>query len=284
MKNELRVSIIVLNWDGLEDTIECLDSLLKIDYSNYEIIVVDNNSSGGDVVALNKFYGSKIRLIENDRNVGFAEGNNIALREVLREGLSHFVLLLNNDTVVSPRFLNTMMSSYSVDARIGVVGNKILNLDGSLWSAGIRYLGNLFFFNKFMTKSGFVDEVVGCCFLIRRDVLREVGLLDDLLFAYGEETDFCMRAKNQGYKVYFCNESSIVHKVSKSTEGKSGIKVYLLVRNKIILGVRYYKGFRLLIFFAYITAYVAYNIGVNYRQTKHILKGVRDGYRKNLTI
>lgn len=284
MKNELRVSIVVLNWDGLEDTIECLNSLLEIDYSNYEVVVVDNNSEGSDVAVLNKLYGSKIRLIQNNRNLGFAEGNNVALREVLREDVAHCVLLLNNDVIVSPTFLSAMMSSYFVDDRIGVVGNKILSSDGSLWSSGIRYFGDMFFFNKFVRKSCYVDEVVGCCFLIKKDVLREIGFLDGLLFAYGEETDFCIRVKNGGYKIYYCDSSSIVHKVSKSTKQKRGMKIYLLVRNKIILGNRYYKGLRLFSFYIYMLTYVTYNLVVNFREIDHVLNGVKDGYAKNISI
>lgn len=284
MNKTRHVSIVVLNWNGLEDTVDCLKSLLNIDYSEYDIVVVDNSSDGRDIAILEEKFGAKIRLIKNDRNLGFAEGSNTALREILEEGKSEYVLLLNNDTVVPKDFLTTMVVTFSLDEKIGIIGNKILNVDGHLWSSGIKYLGDLFFINKFVYKSGIVDEVVGCCILVKQEVFNKVGLLDDLLFAYGEETDFCMRARESGYRIYYEEASHVIHKISRSTSAQSGIKSYLLVRNKIILGRRYYSGFRLFVFYIYIFIYVNYNIFKKFAEIQYILRGVRDGHTKNLDI
>src|SRR3989344_2445038 len=95
MKNP-KVSIIILNWNGWKDTIECIDSIKKISYPNYEIIVVDNASRGDDVNILKNKFWDFIRLIKNKENYGFAKGNNIAIKQVLKENKSDYVLLLNN--------------------------------------------------------------------------------------------------------------------------------------------------------------------------------------------
>jgi len=104
-----KVSIIILNWNGLKDTIECLESLKKITYPNYEVIVVDNDSKGNDADILEERYKNYIRVIRNKENLGFAGGNNVAIRQVLKEEKSDYILLLNNDTIVEPNFLEELI-------------------------------------------------------------------------------------------------------------------------------------------------------------------------------
>src|SRR3989338_5442408 len=122
-----RVSVIILNWNGLDDTIECLESLKKITYPNYEVILVDNASSGDDVAQLRKKFGKYIKIIQNDKNYGFAEGNNIAIRKVMKENKSKYVLLLNNDTVVDAKFLDELVKTGESDPKVGIVGPIIYN-------------------------------------------------------------------------------------------------------------------------------------------------------------
>ena len=104
-----KVSIIILNWNKYEETIECLDSLRNITYPNYNIILVDNGSEGPDVKILGERYGNYINIIKNDKNYGFAEGCNIGLRYALSNKNPDYVLLLNNDTIVDPNFLTELV-------------------------------------------------------------------------------------------------------------------------------------------------------------------------------
>ena len=103
-----KVSIIVLNWNGLDDTIECLESLRDVTYPNYRVIVVDNGSAGDDVRILRERFEECAHIIANDRNYGFAEGNNIGMRYALDSFDPTYLLLLNNDTVVAPDFLDKL--------------------------------------------------------------------------------------------------------------------------------------------------------------------------------
>src|SRR4030042_2187559 len=119
-----KVSIIILNWNGLEDTIECLNSLKKITYPNYKVILVDNGSKGNDARVLREKFGDYIHLIENDRNYGYAKGVNIGIRYALANSASEYILLLNNDTVVAPDFLNQLVKLAESDSSVGIVGPK----------------------------------------------------------------------------------------------------------------------------------------------------------------
>jgi hypothetical protein len=120
-----KVSIIVLNWNGLEDTIECLESLRKITYPNYGVIVVDNGSEGNDVEVLKEKFGDYIHIIENDRNYGTAEGYNIGMRHAFESLASEYILLLNNDTVVDADFLIELVTVAERNGHIGMVGPVI---------------------------------------------------------------------------------------------------------------------------------------------------------------
>ena len=127
--NYPKVSIIILNWNGLEDTIECLESLKKITHPNYEVIVVDNGSEGNDAQMLQERFGDYIHIIRNDKNYGFAGGANIGMRYVLNNSAADYVLLLNNDTVVDPEFLTELVKVAEADPAIGITGGKIYYYD-----------------------------------------------------------------------------------------------------------------------------------------------------------
>ena len=118
-----KVTIILLNWNGKEDTIECLESLKHITYPNYEILLVDNGSTDGSVECFRERYPG-MEIIENGENLGFAEGNNVGIRRAMDEG-ADYVLLLNNDTVVDPEFLGELVKVGESDPKIGIVGPKI---------------------------------------------------------------------------------------------------------------------------------------------------------------
>jgi GT2 family glycosyltransferase len=226
-----KVSIIILNWNGLEDTIECLESLKKVTYANYETIVVDNRSDGDDVRILRERFGDYIHVIDNDKNYGFAEGNNIGMRYVLKRG-TDYVLLLNNDTTVAPDFLDEMIRVGESDEKIGVLGPKIYLYDkpNVIWEAGGKinwWLGAIVVLGEKQVDVGQYDKVAerdllsGAALLIKANLLNRISLLDPSFFFGYEDYDFCIRARRAGFKVVYVPKAKVWHKVGKS-RGKLG--------------------------------------------------------------
>ena len=240
-----KVSIIILNWNGLEDTIECLESLRKITYPNYEVVVVDNGSEGNDAEILAGRFGDYIHLIRNDRNYGFAEGNNIAIRYALANSNPEYILLLNNDTVVHPDFLDRLVAVAESDPHVGIVGPKVyfhkaphtFQAAGAivnLWTGHMELIG----LNKAdegqYDQLKDVDWVVGCGLLIRRKVIEAIGLLCPEYFALYEETEWCLRCKKAGYRVVYVPESVLWHKGGQATAKIGGFRAYYVGRNQFI--------------------------------------------------
>lgn len=246
-----KVSIIILNWNGLEDTVECLDSLRKIAYTNHEVIVVDNGSKGNDAQVLEKKFGDYVHLIQNDRNYGYTGGNNIGIRYVLDKSSPEYFLILNNDTIVAPDFLGQMIKVAEIDASIGIVGPKVYyyNFPNRIQGAGGKVnmrTGRASLIGVKEIDAGQydtqreVDYVFGCCLLIKKEAMQKVGLFDESYFCYWDETDYCFRAREAGYKVVCIPEAKIWHKAPLKLKvwdktpmgGKaSGLPYYYMARN-----------------------------------------------------
>ena len=248
------VSIIILNWNGLALTIECLESVKKVTYANYKVVVVDNGSKGDDVESLKSRYGNYIHLIENDRNYGFAKGNNIGIKYALENFNPQYILLLNNDTIVDSEFLTPLVRIAESDEAIGSCQSKIMSLkDPELIDAvGIGFFKKSPFsitanyppiaLSPLPCQIGYQErdegqysnecEVFGACAcsaLYRREMLDEIGLLDEDFFAYYEDVDFSWRARLYGWKSLYVPTSLVYH--HSSATGKS-IKLYFLARNQ----------------------------------------------------
>jgi len=302
-----RVAIIILNWNGWKDTIECLESLYKINYLNYDVILIDNDSkdesiekiweycSGGMEVnskffkysnknkpikvfeisedearnnkVLNKDEYEKLNsnnrmiLIKNKDNYGFTGGNNIGIRYALKNLNSNYILLLNNDTVVDPQFLNILVKE-AQDDNVGILGpnvyyysdpDRIVYIGGNI----NYYTGKIThpYFNEIKNDLNIseIDYISGCSLLIKREVIEEVGLLNNQYFLYYEDTDWCLRAKNKGFKIIHAPEAKVWHKVLDSIERNSIIALYYGVRNQFLLIRKNGKNRHKLIFFPYFT-------------------------------
>ena len=247
-----KVSIIILNWNGLEDTIECLESLKKITYPNYEVILVDNGSRGNDAQVLQEKFSDYIRLIKNDKNYGYAKGNNIGIRHALSNSQPDYILLLNNDTVVDPEFLTEMVKLAEADHAIGLGGARIYSYDRpaevqhfirgkiNLWrGAAIPLLSVVA--EKIKKRESNkeqwdqikeVDWVTGCSILIKSAVIESIGLLDEDFFLYGEDVDYCARVTKHGYKITYVPKAKVWHKLGQSTKTTTEIACYYRVRNR----------------------------------------------------
>jgi GT2 family glycosyltransferase len=229
-----RVSITILNWNGLEHTIDCLESLRKITYPNYEVIVVDNASSGNDVAVLKKAFAGYVHIIRNDRNYGFAEGCNTGMRYALSTSNPDYLLLLNNDVVVAPDFLDELVKVAEGDPGIGIVGPKIYyydfrGRDDIIWSAGgkIEWWRRWAFRNigtddedlPEYQQAASVDWVSGAALMLKSSIIGELSLLDPGYFSGNEDVEYCLKAWKHGFKTVYVPHARIWHKVGMARRG-----------------------------------------------------------------
>lgn len=246
-KPKPHVSIIIVNYQGRDDTLECLASLQHLTYPNYRVFVVDQASGDETPEAVRREFPTTV-VIENPVNDGFAGGNNKGMEAALRAG-TDYVFLLNNDTTVAPNLLEPLVSLAESDDKIGIVGPLMLYHAEPriIWSAGaeVRELGQSVLWQegepvenapKQTRDCGFI---VGCGMLIKRTVLEEIGLFDDSYFLYYEESDFCAKARLAGWRIKLQPESQLWHKVSRSTGTESELTLYYMRRNVLRYLARY---------------------------------------------
>jgi GT2 family glycosyltransferase len=243
-----RVAVIILNCNGLDDTIECLRSVYKMDYSEYQIIVVDNGSTDGSPDMIRKFFPD-VKLIQNETNRGFADGNNIGIEYALSRG-TDYLLMLNNDTVVDPGILRTLLSEARRRPEAGVFGAKVYFYSESerIWFAGGKWRPReghcvVLGWGELDTGGTYnsvveVDYVSGCAMFFRESVPRRIGLLASDFFLTFEDTDWCYRARKDGIKCLMVPAAKVWHKVSASFGGKSPLYNYFFTRNRLLWAKR----------------------------------------------
>jgi GT2 family glycosyltransferase len=243
------VTVIVLNWNGRDDTIACVESLAHVEYANFQVMVVDNGSTDGSVAALRARF-PELEIVETGRNLGFAEGNNVGVRLALQRG-ADYAFLLNNDTEVDPSLLRELVAAAERCPEGGIFAAKIFyHADPArLWYAGAvwndRKMGFEHLHEEGKLKAdargvAATDYACGCALLARSSMLREVGLLDSKFFLTYEETDLCFRARRAGFSCYYVPGAILWHKISASFGGaESPLIKYFLTRNRLLWGERY---------------------------------------------
>jgi len=299
-----RISIIILNWNGWEDTIECLESLFQINYPNFDVILVDNASEddslekirdycSGHLPVESSFFNynphnkpitvyeynetfkkdkrplktenskKHITLIKNGENRGFPGGNNVGIKFALEFFDPDYILLLNNDTVVDENFLGELIKKGDSRDAVGILGPKIYFYDEpqTIWSAGCKISWKLSrgiqIGTNELDKGQYneikeVEYVSGSAFLIKCEVIEKIGLMDEKYFLYFEESDWTLRANQEGFKSLYIPTSHIWHKVSRSGGGISKpIGLYYITRNRWIFMRKWSKKFDYGIFIAY---------------------------------
>ena len=243
-----RVAVVVLNWNGLEDTLECLESLSRSVYPNMEVIVVDNGSSDGspEEIAL-RF--PDVHLIRNPGNMGFSGGNNVGIREAFRRD-ADFVWLLNNDTVVEPATLDHLIRAARQSDEIGLVSPVIRFFEDR---TRIQFCGSYIDWKKSrivkvekpesLPGNGKDISLWGTALLIKRGVLERAGYLDEKYFAYHEDEEYCMRAARTGFRCVVVPEARVFHKNSRATGSNDApMQVFLRSRNLFFLWMDNLKG------------------------------------------
>jgi GT2 family glycosyltransferase len=225
------LSIIIVNWNTKEYLLPCLKSIFKGGQgTGWEVIVVDNGTRDGSREEVKKVFPSA-RLIENEKNFGFAKAAN----QGLQKASGRYALLLNPDTQVENGAIERLVSFMDAHSDVGVAGAQLLNADGTKQnsianfpSLGTELLNKSLlrwlFPKKFPGKERNysepieVDSVIGACMMVRRDTLDQVGLLDEDYFLFLEETDWCYRMKKAGWKIYHVPQAEIYHFQGKSAE------------------------------------------------------------------
>jgi GT2 family glycosyltransferase len=236
-----RLYVVILNWNRPTETIACLDSVARSDYPHFATVVVDNGSTDHSIDQIRAAFPD-IPLLQAGSNRGYAGGNNIGLRYALEHG-AEYLLLLNDDVRVEADTCTRLVAA-AAEAGVAAVGCKVRVYERPeyLWAAG----------ESFPREDGYpLDDVrfdrpreiryaVGCCILLRREALEQIGLLDAAFFAVHEEHDWCRRAINAGYRILYAPDAVVRHKIDTSlTSNWSPTYHYLFVRNWLLLLERY---------------------------------------------
>ncbi|MBF0557417.1 MAG: glycosyltransferase family 2 protein [Nitrospirae bacterium] len=269
-----KVGIITLNWNNCDDTIECVESLLKQDYPTFQIFVVENGSgddsaerletwglkehpecfiSLGQDEAKGQFIEHAIVLLKSVENLGFSGGNNLACK-IAGESGAKFFWFINNDTVHDEKALSALVETMQNAHRAGMTCSKVLYFNNSnvIESLGatlivpfgiFRHIGQGTIDNSEDAAPVEVPYIYGCSFLASLELIREVGLLDESYFILMEESDWSIRARRKGWKLYCSPASRVWHKVSATIGKRSGVFFYYVARNTLLFMQRHYYIF-----------------------------------------
>ncbi len=291
------VYVVILNWNLKDDTAECIDSVLALDYQNAHILVVDNGSTDGSMDYLSSRF-PEIQVIANEKNLGFAGGNNVGIEYALEHG-ADYVLILNNDTIVDRGLLGDLIKVGQADPRIGIVGPLILYHEAKdrIWELGAReykWLPIPFSIGRRQVDRGQfssplpLDYVTGCSMLIKKEVFQTVGLFEPEYFSYGEDNDFCRRTREAGFKIMGVPEARVWHKVALTSKKVSKLTRYLKARNRIVFYRQHPHGPSALLTDLYLLTDGVKMLALDAWRgdtglVKPLVRGMYDGFRGDLT-
>lgn len=217
------VFVIVLNYNGRKYLKDCLSSLESQTYANCRVIVCDNASTDDSIEYIKRNFPSTI-IIQNKKNLGFAKGNNVAIKFALKQG-ADYVFLLNNDTISEKGLIERLIKVARTNNEIGIVGPKILDIRNTSLVHEIGMTCDIFGFPiAIREESGkqTISEVFyvsGCAMLIKQEVLNRVGLFDEEYFMFAEDLDLCWRAQLAGYLVFVDRAARAYHASGGSITG-----------------------------------------------------------------
>lgn len=262
-----KIALVILNWNGLKNTIECLKSIEALAVKSYQLetIVVDNASTDDSVSSFKKLFPN-IEIIVNPDNFGFAKGNNVGIKKAL-DNNADFVMLLNNDTIIEKDCLENLIIAVKNFPKYSIFAPKIYFEKGYEFHKNrykenekgkvIWYAGGIIDWNNVYGSHIGVDEVdkgqydeneetefaTGAAVFIKKEVFEKIGFLDEKYFMYYEDTDFCIRAKKMGFKILYFPKSIVWHKNAGSSSSGSKLQNYYINRNRLIFGFKY-AGFK----------------------------------------
>jgi hypothetical protein len=250
MKNS--VFIVILNWNGWKDTVECVESCLKITYSNFRILIVDNGSTDGSETILKKRF-PEAEIIQTGSNLGFAGGNNVGIKYALEQG-AEYIWLLNNDTIVDINALAGLVAELHKNPEAGIAASKIYYFSKPkvIWFAGGTWnpVDHIARHNGLDEEDARQYDVVaetdfatGCSLLFKASLISKIGYLKEDYYLYWEDVDWCVNARKNGWKIIYVPNSHVWHKVSQSVENKSSAQNYYYFRGGLLFYSRNAPGF-----------------------------------------
>ncbi len=279
MKN--KAAIIIVNWNGLKFLDDCLTAVFDQIYKNFDVYFVDNGSKDSSV----KFVESKfpkVEIIKLDKNYGFAEANNIGIRQALYDKDIKYLVFLNNDTKVEPGWLASLVNTAEMSKNIGMVSSKALFPNGTIQNAGLSFEKGLVSGKNGGLSLGyglpknhpsFASDIEifapgGVACLYKREVIEEVGLFDEDFFAYAEDYDLGFRARLMGWKSYLSAKAQLVHYHSQTGGDNSLFKLFHTTRNIIFVA---YKNLPIKFFLDFFLNYLKKRyLGIKFNHTKTI--------------
>lgn len=286
--------LVVLSWNGREDTLACLASLRELAGDDIAVVCVDNGSTDGSVAAVRDAF-PEVTLIENGSNLGFAGGNNVGIAHALAHG-AEWVVLVNNDATLDADAIGQMRAAAVRHPDAGVLAGKVLFADGGaterVWFAGQRVSLTLGYSGRprghgrpdgpAYREERETGRAVGAFMAVSRTVLDAVGMLDDELFLYVEDVDWCVRIRHAGFAVWFVPDAVARHRVSAASggEGASPTALYYGVRNTVVVCERLRPlphGLTGLRRAAIVTTFALHALRSPHRRV--LLRAVREGYR-----
>ena len=287
MQNECKISIITINFNGLKDTCELIDS---IPFNNdMEVIVVDNASKKDEASIISERF-PQVKVIRSNQNLGFAGGNNLGMKEAKGE----YILLINNDTYFKEFNIDSLIEKLESSDKIGIVCPKLRFAWGSnlIQFAGYTPLTNITVRNHAI---GFGEEdhgqydtahptpyAHGAAMLIKREAIENAGLMPECFFLYYEEIDWSMMFTRAGYEIWYDPTCTVYHKESQTTGQNSPLRTYYITRNRLLLVKRNYKGINKYLSYIYLIGLVAtrdiikYSLQGRFGLVKAVYKGIKD--------
>jgi hypothetical protein len=285
VQNECKLSIITINYNGLKDSCDLIDS---IPFNNdMEVIVVDNASKQDEASVISEKY-PQIKVIRSQQNLGFAGGNNLGIKEAKGK----YIFLINNDTYFKDFNIDLLIERLESSERIGIVCPKLRFAWGSnpIQFAGYTPLSNITVRNKAI---GFSEEdngqydtahttpyAHGAAMLIKRKAIDKVGLMPECFFLYYEEIDWSMLFTRAGYEIWYDPACTVYHKESQTTGQNSPLRTYYITRNRLLLVKRNYKGINKYLSYIYLICIVAtrdiikYTLQGRFDLAKSVCKGI----------
>jgi len=281
-----RLTVSILNWNGLELTRQCLRSLLVSTVVPDKIIVLDNGSDQNEAAVLRtEFSTHPVTILRSETNLGFAGGNNYVIKQLQTETPAEtaydYIMLLNQDATVEPKAIQQLIAYLDTQPNIAVAGPLVLNPTGTIQSCGAdinRWTGKIISRKQNQTRNTapaapeLVDCVIGNCFVMRTSALNSLGLLDEQYFAYYEEADWCRRATAAGKNCAVVPSAIIQH--SKS----GGFRTYLVTRNMIWFQKRYATAPQLVGFFIYFWGYFIFERLKKGSPLSDLIRAAKDGW------
>lgn len=286
-----KIGIILVNYNGADDTMECIRSIQKSTYNDYEIIVVDNCSTDSSYKCLQEYRKTHdFTLLQARFNNGFSAGNNVGIEYALKNG-AEYVLLLNNDTVIQEDCIERLLEVYNNTQGCGAAIGKILYYSNQniIWYAGgalsdktarTEHFGYGQSDDENEKRIRKVTFGTGCCLLLSRKIIEHIGLLSEQFFLYEEDAEYSYRITNNGYDIIYVPSARIYHKVSASTGQGSPMCQYYTVRNKYIFIQECLKGMNKYYAYTYCTVQFLVRCLKRKMNFKYLYKGLKAFWKK----